>query len=323
MLELGTAKAQPGEIDTGMLAAGELRDGSDFGLPVAAINGAHDGKTLYIQAASDGDELNGVGVVREVVRRIDPRELSGAILVVGILNYHGFHVAEHKNPIDGTKLNRVFPGSSEGSSSERLAKLVYDNGVMCADLGIDLHQGSTSRMIDEVRVRCGTGHSLYQDCLELASSFGMEYILDKKGPEGQLARAAPNDGVPVIDPELGGSVGWDTASIKKGVRGVFNVLKTYDFLPGEPSLPPHQIRATSFDTVHANHGGLLDFEVDLYDEVDEGDTLFTVTDVFGDERESVETEKDGIVWRMRRLPMVATGEYVMSVADGLEEITTE
>ncbi|MDZ7689333.1 MAG: succinylglutamate desuccinylase/aspartoacylase family protein [Halobacteriales archaeon] len=320
MLEFGTAQAEPGERDTGVLSAGETRDGSGFSLPVAVINGAGDGDTLYIQAVSDGDELNGVGVVREVVRRLEPTQISGNILFVGILNYHGFQVAEHRNPIDRNKLNRTFPGDPDGSSSERLAHLVYDNGVKHADIGLDLHQGSTSRMIDEVRVRCGRGHRLHDECLELARAFGTEYILDQKGPEGQLARSAPDDGIPVVDPELGGAVGWDDKSINKGVQGVMNVLSHYGFVEGEHSTPSEQFRAKSFDVVHANRGGLLDLSVDLYDRVEKGDGLFDVTGVFGEKKETVEATKDGIVWRTRRLPMVATGEYVMSVATGVERL---
>jgi len=320
MLEFGTARAAPGEIDTGVLRAGETRDGSEFGLPVAALNGAGGGDTLYVQAASDGDELNGVGVMREVVSRLSPGEVSGNILFVGILNFHGFQVAEHRNPIDSNKLNRTFPGDPDGSSSERLAHLVYEEGVKRADIGLDLHQGSTSRMIDEVRVRCGRGHRLHDDCLELARAFGTEYVLDQKGPEGQLARAAPKDGVPVVDPELGGAVGWDRASIKKGVRGVTNVLAQYGFVNGEPKKPREQFRAKGFDVKHANRGGLIDLTADLYDSVEKGDELFDVTEVFGETKETVEAENEGVVWRTRRLPMVATGEYVMSVATGVERL---
>jgi hypothetical protein len=320
MLEFGTAQAEPGEMDTGILHAGETRDGSDFGLPVAVVNGAENGRTLYVQAGSDGDELNGVGVVREVVRNLEPGDISGNILFVGILNYHGFQVAEHRNPVDSNKLNRTFPGDPDGSSSERLAHLVYENGVERADVGLDLHQGSTSRMIDEVRVRCGRGHRLHDECLELARAFGTEYILDQKGPEGQLARSAPDDGVPVVDPELGGAVGWDNKSINKGVRGVMNVLSHYGLVEGDTSTPREQFRAKGFDVVHANRGGLLDLSADLYDRVEEGDELFDVTDVFGKKKETVEATKDGVIWRTRRLPMVATGEYVMSVATGVERL---
>lgn len=320
MLEFGSAEASTGEVDVGRLQAGETRDGSAFALPVAAVNGAGDGPTLYLQAGSDGDELNGVGVLRRVLDRVDASELDGQVLVVGVLNFHGFQSASHHNPVDDTKINRVFPGSRDGSSSERLAALVYEEAVERADYALDLHQGSTSRMIDEVRVRCGTAHELHSTCLRLACAFGTEFVLDRKGPDGQLARVGPDDGVPVVDPELGGSVGWDDGSIEKGVHGVFNVMKELDMLDGEPDMPKQQYRAKAFENVHSGRGGLVDLEADLYREVDEGEPLFNVTGVLGRHKETVKAPCSGVVWRTRRLPMVASGEYVLSIASEIEEI---
>ncbi|MBX0349317.1 MULTISPECIES: succinylglutamate desuccinylase/aspartoacylase family protein [Haloarcula] len=316
MVTLGTASAAPGEMDTGRLEVGETRDGSPVGLPVAVVNGAADGKTLYMQAASDGDELNGVGVIQRVLPQLDPAELSGTILVCGIVNYHAFQVAEHRNPVDDTKMNRAYPGDANGTSSERIAAATYDAAVG-ADLVLDLHQGSTSRMIDEVRVRCGTRHRLHSECLELAKVFGCGYILDQKGPDGQLARAAPDEGVPTVDPELGGCVGWDETSIEKGVDGVFNVLTYYGFLDGRYS-PRAQTRATGFEQYGSPAGGLVDFHVDLGDRVSRGETLFEITDVFGQSKAEITADSNGVFWRSRRLPQVATGEYVCSVGTNLD-----
>ncbi|PSP74930.1 deacylase [Halobacteriales archaeon QS_1_68_20] len=316
MTTVGTASAEPGEVDTGRLTVGETRDGSPFGLPVAVIEGAEDGDTLYVQAASDGDELNGVGVVRGVVPRLDPADLSGTVIVVGVVNYHGFQVAEHRNPIDDTKLNRAYPGDEYGSSSERIAAATFDLARR-ADLALDLHQGSTSRMLDEVRVRCGARHRLHEDCLELAKVFGCGHVLDQKGPDGQLARAAPDEGVPTIDPELGGSVGWDESSVQTGVEGVFNVLQHYWFLEGSVDLKP-QIRSSGFEQYSAPAGGLVTLHRELGDEVRVGDVLFEVTDVFGERKTTVEADVDGIFWRSRRLPQVATGEYVCSVGTDVD-----
>jgi hypothetical protein len=316
MTTLGSAEAAPGEIDTGRLQVGETRDGSPVGLPVAVINGAREGKTLYMQAASDGDELNGVGVIRRVVPRIDPAELAGTILVVGIVNYHAFQVAQHRNPIDDTKMNRAYPGDANGTSSERIAAATFEAATR-ADLILDLHQGSTSRMIDEVRVRCGRHHRLHGECLKLAKSFDCGYVLDQKGPDGQLARAGPDEGIPTIDPELGGAVGWDEGSIEKGVRGVFNVLRRYGFLEGGVDLNS-QTRATGFDQYGAPAGGLVDFQTDLGDRVNAGETIFEVTDPFGTLRARVTADSAGIFWRTRRLPQVATGEYVCSVGTDVD-----
>ncbi|MFP8952894.1 succinylglutamate desuccinylase/aspartoacylase family protein [Natrialbaceae archaeon A-arb3/5] len=316
MTTLGTASAEPGEIDTGRLEVGETRDGSPFGLPVAVINGAEPGKTLYMQAASDGDELNGVGVIQRVVPQLDPAALSGTILIVGIVNYHAFQVAEHRNPIDDTKMNRAYPGNESGTSSERIAAATFEAATR-ADLIVDLHQGSTSRMIDEVRVRCGGRHRLYEDCLELAKVFDCGYVLDQKGPDGQLARAAPDEGVPTVDPELGGCVGWDESSIQKGVDGVFNVLSYYGFLDSSVDLN-RQTRANGFEQYGAPSGGLVSLQKELGDRVKRGETIFDVTTPFGEPKATVTADSSGILWRTRRLPQVATGEYVCSVGTDVD-----
>jgi len=317
---LGTASASPGEVDTGRLEVGETRDGSPFGLPVAVINGARPGKTLYIQAASDGDELNGVGVLTRVVPRIDPAELAGTIYIVGIVNYHAFQVAEHRNPIDHTKMNRAYPGEESGTSSERIAHATFEVAKE-ADLILDLHQGSTSRMIDEVRIRCGRRHRIHKECVELARVFGVGcgHVLDQKGPDGQLARAGPDEGIPTIDPELGGCVGWDHESIEKGVTGVFNVLRHYDFLESDADIVPLE-RAAGFDQYGAPCGGLVDYRVDLGERVQSGDPLFEVLTPFGESKTTVTADTDGIFWRTRRLPQVATGEYVCSVGTDIDTI---
>ncbi|QGN08058.1 deacylase [Halorhabdus sp. CBA1104] len=316
MTSLGTATAAPGEIATGRMHVGETRDGSAVGLPVAVVNGREDGKTLYVQAVSDGDELNGAGVLTRLVPTLDPDAISGTILLVGIVNYHGFQVAEHRNPIDDTKLNRAYPGEEAGTTSERLAAATFA-AASRADLVLDLHQGSTSRMIDETRIRCGTRHRLHEACLELAKAFGCGHVLDQKGPDGQLARAAPDEGIPTIDPELGGAVGWDEGSIQVGVEGVRNVLRHYGFLDGTAPMET-QTRASGFDQYGAPAGGLVHFEPDLGERVAAGDHLFSVTDVFGTVKERVSVDSDGIFWRTRRLPQVATGEYVCSVGTTID-----
>jgi len=318
MTTLGTAEAAPGEMATGRLEVGEARDGTTVGLPVAVVNGAREGDTLYLQAVSDGDELNGVGVLGRALPEIEPAELRGTILVVGIVNVYGYLTAEHRNPIDDTKINRAYPGDATGTSSERIAAATFEAATR-ADLAIDLHQGSTSRMIEEVRVRCGKRHARHDECLELARVFGCGHILDRKGPDGQLARVAPDEGIPTIDPELGAAVGWDEESIQAGVAGVFNVLRHYDFLAGDTAVEP-QTRASGFEQYGSPAGGLVHFRVDLGDHVTADQPLFDVCDVFGQTKATVRADSEGVFWRTRRLPSVATGEYVCSVGTDLDTV---
>jgi len=172
-------------------------------------------------------------------------------------------------------------------------------------------------MIDEVRVRCGRRHSLHSECLRLAKVFNCGYVLDQKGPDGQLARVAPDEGVPTIDPELGGAVGFSEESIQNGVEGVFNVLRYYDFLDGEVNTR-RQTRAKRFDQYGAPAGGIVDYHADLGSRVSAGETIFEITDPFGQIKASVTADNNGVFWRSRRLPQVAAGEYVCSVGTNVD-----
>lgn len=318
MTELGSARAEPGEIARGRLAVGETRDGAELALPVAVVEGATDGPTLYLQAGSDGDELNGVMVISRLLRGLDPEDLSGTILAVAVANLPGFRQETHRNPIDDTKLNRAYPGNPEGSLSERIAATTFDVATR-ADLVLDLHQGATSRMIDEVRVRCGRHHDLHEDCIELAKAFDCGYVLDQQGPDGQLARAVCDEGVPAVDPELGGSVGVDEASVEVGLRGIENVLVAYGLREGELERR-RQTRVRGFDQYHSPRGGLAEVVPSLGDEVDRGDDLVRIYSVVGEHVTTVTAEDPGILWRTRRRPQTATGEYVCSVGIDVDAV---
>jgi len=320
LLQVEHLAAEPGSACEGYLEAGELQDAAPVSLPVVLINGGQPGLTLYVQAVSDGDELNGLAVVRRVLRRLDAKELKGRVIAVPIVNVHGFRVGQASNPVDGKKMNRCFPGRKDGSSSERIAHRLFHSAVRQADYCIDLHQGGVRPMIDEVRVRVDRRKRIHKTCMELARVFGIGYVLDCRGPDGQLARAAPEEGIPTIDPELGGCHGWEEASVQKGVTGVENVLKHYGFLPGSPKIPDRQVVVDGFATVLSNRGGLVEYRASLYDHLQKGDPVADITDAFGNVLETLVAAQESIFWSRSLRPVVATGEPVATLGKGIRTI---
>ena len=307
---VGELQALPGERTEGRIPVGEMQDGTSIELPVVLINGVVDGKTIYLQAVSDGDELNGVAVIHEILRRISPEILRGKIIAIPIVNFHAFHAKQACSPVDNLKMNRCFPGKSDGTSSEQIASYLFNGAVKQADICIDLHQGGVKPMIDEVRVRVSHDHPLHKECLKLARVFGIGYILDQKGPKGQLAQVAPDIGIPTIDPELGGCYGWSWLSISKGVRGILNVLKAYDFIDGEPEIPADQFVVHQFAPVVSNRGGFVYYQVTLTDYVEIGQPIAEIHDVFGNLLEVIHAPADGVFWSQPIYPMVASGESI-------------
>ena len=309
-LTVGPVTALPGQRSDGRLPVLSLADGTEISLPICLINGAHPGKTLYIQAVSDGDELNGLGVCRELIRELDPEALAGQVIIVPVVNWSAFQAHQHTSPLDGKKMNRCFPGKRRGSASERIAHTLFSQAVSQADLALDLHQASVRPMIDEVRVRVGPTHRMHGQCLELARVFGIGYLLDECGPRGQLARVGPDRGIPTIDPELGGCHGWDAGSIAKGVRGVHNVLRHYGFLPGQPEIPERQWVVRRLETLRPEHGGVVEYQVSLYEHLRVGDVVAEITDLFGNHLETIKTPVAGIFWSRSVYPVAASGEGI-------------
>ncbi|MBM3240586.1 deacylase [Candidatus Poribacteria bacterium] len=312
-IKIDAIVAKPGQKTQGYLTVGEMQDGNPMRLPVAIINGAAAGPLLYIQAASDGNELNGIAVIQAVLRKIEPSRLRGGIIAVPLVNYHAFHAKQTSSPVDGKKMNRCFPGKADGSSSERIAYHLFNQAVKQAKYCIDLHQGGVYPMIDEVRVRVGKEDSQHKACLELARVFGIGYILDEKGADGQLARAAPAEGIPTIDPELGGCHGWDSKSIAKGISGVENVLKYYGFIEGEPVIPERQVVVDNFTKVMNNRGGFVRYLAQLYDQIETDQPIAEILDVFGDPVEVIKSPKPGVFWSKNLYPMVASGESIGTI----------
>lgn len=319
-IKVGHVSAKPGEMAQGYVTLGEMPDAQPIRLPVAIINGKSNGQVLYLQAASDGNELNGIEVVRRVLKQVRPGRLKGAVIAAPIVNVPGFHVHECHNPVDGLKMNRCFPGRKDGTLSERIAHFLFNHAVLQADYVIDLHQGGTGRMIDECRVRVAKSERSGRASFELARVFGIGYIFHQKGPNGQLARAAPAKGIPAVDPELGGCRGWNEASIRKGVRGVMNVLRHYGFVPGDPQIPGRQVVVRDLRKIFTDRGGFVVYKRPLYDLVEKGDTLAEVSDPFGNVLETISSPVDGVFWRQNVYPMASTGQAVAQIGTDVEFI---
>lgn len=309
-LVVGSLVADPGTRVEGHLSVGNMPDGTRIRMPVVLINGKKQGKTLYLQAISDGNELNGIAVIHEILGLIDPVELNGSIIAVPVVNVHAFHAKQAYSPVDNVKMNRCFPGRSDGTSSERIAFQLFEKAIRNADYCIDLHQGGVQPMIDEVRVRVGKKHDCHNSCMTLARVFGIGYILDQKGPKGQLAQAAPDLGIPTIDPELGGTHGWDEESIKKGVQGVLNVLRHYQFIEGTSEIPERQVVVNRFVSIVCNKGGFVYYKANLYDELEARQPIAEIRDVFGHVIEVVRSPDEGIFWSHPVYPMVASGGII-------------
>ncbi|CAN5634144.1 succinylglutamate desuccinylase/aspartoacylase family protein [soil metagenome] len=317
MLCVGTLEAAPGTREYGVLNAGTLADGSPVEIPVVAINGASEGRRLFIQAAVHGVEVNPIESLRRVMKDIDPHEVKGQVVAVILANPLGFRHHDRRNIVDREDINREWPGRSDGGLSERIANMIFESAVRGSNLVVDLHTGYSTMITHTV---FGEDDPASED---LARCFGTEYLImeekdedwQRAGFAGKLRNVAAAEGIPAITPELRGFSRFEGNEIQSGVMGLMNVLVRYGFVRGDVIAPRRQVVIRNHLTrVTANFGGVFVASVRPGQEVWETQELgYIYSPRNFDIVETVRAPFDSIVVFHAENPVVNTGDTLVNL----------
>lgn len=291
------------------LKISETYTGDEVAIPIRVMRAKTDGPTVFLTAAVHGDELNGTGIIHELIYS-DPIELErGTLILIPVVNVTGFENHERYMP-DRRDLNRSFPGSPNGSLTARVAHIITREIVKQCDLGIDLHTAATHRTnFPNVR-----GDLRNPEVKRLAQAFGCELVVEGKGPIGSLRREACKLGCPTLLLEAGEPLKLEPAILETGVRGIRNVLTELKMISGPIHEPPYraQIRKTTW--VRAELGGIIRFHVNLGDLITTGQPIASSFSILGKQQNSLLSPVDGIVLGLTTLPATKPGEPICHLA---------
>lgn len=307
--DLGGNSVAPGDSADIRLQVSESYTAEAVAIPVTVVRGARPGPTLYLTASIHGDELNGVGIVRDLLNDAPFAELAGTLVAVPVANVPAFLNQDRRLP-DRRDLNRSFPGSPRGSLTSRLAHALFTEVVTKSDFGIDLHTAGGDRSnYPHVRVDANDPASI-----ELARAFGCPLLVHGVGPDRSLRRAARAAGVPTIVYEAGSPRRLERPFIEVGKRGVLNVMRHLGMLPGEPLPPPVLVEVREAQWLRARAGGILDLRAELGQPLRRGADVSVNSSPFGRERSVLRAPHGGVVLGLTRLPLVHPGDAICHLA---------
>jgi predicted deacylase len=285
-------------------------------IPVWIAHGKQPGKVLCVTAGIHGDELNGVEVARRVFVEADPEAMSGTLVVMPVLNRHGF-LAGTRYMHDRRDLNRAFPGTAKGSAASIIARSVFEPVICKADALVDLHTASDRRInLPQIRTDLSSPAAL-----ELARHFGVGVVLNGEGPDGSLRHSAMAAGVPAIIYEAGGVFVLQSEEIDRGVMGVQNVMRHLGMLPTVAAeKPPLAIvyKKTKWLRVPPGAAGMFLTKIKPGDIVTKGQYLGEVVDPLSDSTAPITSTSDGVIIGMVAPTVVYTGDALFHV--GLDRI---
>lgn len=291
------------------LPVGRLPTGSEATLPIAVINGRTAGPNVWISGGIHGDEVNGVEVVRGIMRMLDAKSLRGALIAVPIANPLGFLMRSRYLP-DRRDLNRSFPGSPRGSPASRLAHIIMTEVVSHCSVGIDCHT-ATNHRINLPQLRADIDDP---ETLRLARAFAAPFTIKARIRDGSLRQAATERGIKMLLYEAGQADRFDQEAIGFGKEGVLRTLRALDMVdmrlprPG----PTRLVRRTRW--VRARRGGLVEIGAELGDRVSPGQVVAEVSDAFGVRPTRIKAPDSGWVIARTLNPLVNPGDPLIHIA---------
>ncbi|MBI2466431.1 MAG: succinylglutamate desuccinylase/aspartoacylase family protein [Candidatus Rokubacteria bacterium] len=229
-LTVGTASARPGESAGGWI---DVPDGVDPGtrIPVTVVHGARSGPVLALVAGTHGYEYTSLLALQRVRPRLDPRRMTGSVILVHMANPPCFYGRRVYYGPDGKNLNRVYPGAADGTVSERIAHALTREVIdRCTHLA-DMHCGDGNEACRPYSYWIVSGNrDVDAGSRELALAYGLDHIVVDRGRPKDPARSAFTSntavlrGKPAITTESGGVGRTDEASVGNHERGAASLI---------------------------------------------------------------------------------------------------
>jgi predicted deacylase len=313
---VASVTAQPGSIAAGAIEIAPRAGDSGTTVPFTIIHGSSPGPVLALVAGTHGMEYVPIIALQRMRTTIDPKTLRGTVVMVHVANMPSFLGRTiYYSPIDGKNLNRVFPGRSDGTISERIADAITREVIGRATHVVDLHCGDGNESLRPYLYWITTGDpKVAEQGRAMAQAFGLDHIvMDRERPVDAaasvyLSNTAITRGKPALTTETGGMAVVDEESIALVERGVAGLLKHLGMRPTGPDPAANPVWIETSEVVRSSATGIFYASVQKGQTVEKGASLGRVTDFHGRTLEEVKAPFAGQVLYVVGTPPVTKGE---------------
>ena len=291
---LGNFTVEPGKKKSGFLRIG----GGEFQLPATILHGEQPGKTVLITAGIHAEEYVGIQSALELSEMLKVQKIAGTVVIVKVVNRKAFELRSGSDSHeDGKNLNRVFPGSKEGTWSERLAYAIEKELLSIADYYIDLHSGDSYEQLTPYVYYAGAAaKEVVEQSREMAQQADVPYMVGSNVAMGGCYNYAASLGIPSILLERGQMGGWtkeESHSTRRDVRNILCHLGIYQGEKDYRNYYPLEVKNLCYQA--ANEQGLWYPCKKPGDMIQQGDMLGVIKDYEGKILEVCKAEYGGVI----------------------------
>lgn len=305
---LGTEILPGKEIELSLNVA-KLHTNTPIQVPVIISRSEKDGPVLLLLAGMHGDEINGMEIVRRVIKKKWNRPNSGMVICIPVFNIFGFLNVTRELP-DGRDLNRSFPGTNNGSLASQFAYHFMKEIAPHVDVVIDFHTGAAQRS-NIAQIRCVTSDEI---SMELAHVFNAPFIVHSNYISKSIRESLNKMGKKILLFEGGKTNSINETVVQEGVDGVQRVLNFFGmraFKTENVERSPILIKSSKW--LRAPHSGMFKSYVENGMKIDKGMLIGAVCDPFGGREYSIKAHQSGYVICINEAPLVNRGDAIFHI----------
>jgi predicted deacylase len=306
-----------GQHATVTFEVAKLYTRNTLNVPIVIERSKLPGPTILITAGIHGDEINGVEIVRQIIAKGINKPKIGTTICIPVINVFGFLNMNRLLP-DGRDLNRVFPGSANGSLASRVAHFVMKEILPHVDFAMDFHTGGADRFnAAQIRIINNSPR-----LTELAHVFGAPFIYYSQNINKSFRNACDKAGVPMLLFEGGKSFNIDDTITNTGVNGIKRVLHhlgmlTTTFIVSTPKAKTVVIKKSKW--LRAKYSGMFKPTVTVNASVIKGDVIGHITDPYGSFNHFVKAPNSGYIFNVNESPVIYQGDAIFHISTQLED----
>jgi predicted deacylase len=315
---VGPVTAAPGSTAGGTIQIPARQGDDGTSLPISVIHGTKPGPVLALVAGVHGQEYTPVLALQNLRRSIDPKTLAGTVIMVHVANMPSYLARTiYYSPVDNKNLNRVFPGKSDGTISERIAEVITREVIDRATNVVDLHCGDGNESLRPYLYWITTGSPAVAEAgRQMALAFGMDHVVvDRERPTDPeasvyLSNTAITRGKPALTIESGGMAEVDTDSIQRIERGVAGLMKHLKMRADGPDPVAAPVILERSEVLRSSFTGIFLAAVEKGQTVAQGAVIGRVTDFHGKLLEEITAPFPGEILYVVGTPAMNKGEPV-------------
>ena len=284
-------------------------------------------KRLSLVTGTHGDELEGQYLAYIVGSYLDEHIdcLDGIVDIYPALNPMGIDSITRGVPMFDLDMNRVFPGSKDGTMIETLCSMIVDD-ISGSDVCVDVHSSNIFlKEIPQIRMSVPTAETL----LPYAKMMNVDFIWIHDAAtvlESTLAHTLNTRGTKTLVVEMGVGMRITKEYCRQLFDGTLNLMKELGMWNGEtaPVREPIVSEGREVGFVNSDAAGIFVPCANFGDTVKKGDHIGDVVDPLSSKTvEKVDAVCDGMIFTLREYPVVYGGSLLARIlqpaAGGVEK----